>query len=256
MNRLVNHLPSPSFSYASAPSRAHARRFALIGFLIAMGAPLGLVALRSLERGEPPWRVLSADLSADWPLYLYMTVSTALAFSIFGAVLGGLLDAQRRLATTDPLTGMANRRYFELTLERELAGAVRARDDLAVLLFDVDNLKRINDEGGHAAGDQALRRVGFALGTACRRADLAARIGGDEFALLAPRVDADRARMLAGRIREALASIPGAPRVSVGVATIHGADVNDATTLMRAADEALYDAKAAGRDCVVVATLR
>ena len=136
-------------------------------------------------------------------------------------------------ALTDPLTGIQNRRAFDLDLQRELSRARRHGRPLTVALIDVDGLKAVNDRFGHRAGDEALRAVARALESTARREDGAYRIGGDEFALLL--VDAVIAEedVLLHRLREA-----GAPPCSIGVATMDGDSELD---LVTAADRRLYE---------------
>ncbi|MES2642328.1 MAG: GGDEF domain-containing protein [Myxococcota bacterium] len=230
--------------------------YAVIGFVLGFGAPVGLLLVRSLALRVPPWRLLPLDLATEWPIYLYITVSTVLAFSIFGAVVGALHDAVLRSALADPLTALPNRRHLEILLENAVARVRRRPEPLSVLLIDVDGLKRINDTGGHAAGDAALKAVGAALHSECRGSDVPARISGDEFAVLATGADAPDALALAERVRSRLAARPGAPRVSIGVATLSRVGATDPASLLAAADAALYAAKASGRDRVTEASRR
>jgi diguanylate cyclase (GGDEF)-like protein len=155
----------------------------------------------------------------------------------------------QRLAATDGLTKIANRRTFEATLEREVARAARQQEPLSLVLLDLDHFKRLNDEHGHQAGDDVLRNVAAALSCACRDFDTAARYGGEEFAVVLPGCEPVEALLIADRLREAVAAAPGVVRVtaSAGVATypVHG---RDAAALVRAADEALYASKAQGRN--------
>jgi diguanylate cyclase (GGDEF)-like protein len=179
----------------------------------------------------------------------------------------------RRLATTDTLTGLANRRAFERALDIEWRRAARRHIPLSLVLIDIDFFKRYNDCYGHPAGDQCLRAVATALAGSARRAgEVAARHGGEEFALLLPHADAAAARRIAERACEAIAAlnIPHARSavsanvsVSIGVASMSG-EVADAINagglagnphltsakLVEAADKALYAAKAMGRNRV------
>ena len=164
-----------------------------------------------------------------------------------------------RLARTDPLTGIGNRRRFDEHLEAEVARAPRSSEPLSLLLCDVDFFKAYNDRYGHQQGDACLAQVARALeGVIQRPADLAARYGGEEFALVLPQTSAEGARSRAERVRTAVRdlAIPheassGRDRVtiSVGVATVTGAWMP--SQIVALADRALYEAKAAGRDCVV-----
>jgi diguanylate cyclase (GGDEF)-like protein len=167
-------------------------------------------------------------------------------------------EAERGLATlaaTDSLTGLANRRRLDQVLRHEWARAQRNRKPLAVLMVDVDHFKAFNQRHGHAGGDHALREVAKAI-EACihRPADLAARYGGEEFQVVLPETDLVGARLLAERIRasvEALAPFADdahAVTVSIGIG-LSGIQ-HDLAGVLGAADEALYRAKAMGRNRV------
>jgi diguanylate cyclase (GGDEF)-like protein len=165
-----------------------------------------------------------------------------------------------RLATTDPLTGLGNRRRFDETVETEILRAARSGEPLSLLLCDVDYFKRYNDRYGHQLGDTCLAQVAHALDGAIRRpADLAARYGGEEFALVLPGTSREGARNMAARVRGAVRdlAIPHEASegrdlvtISVGAATVIGAWTS--VELIALADRALYEAKAAGRDCEIV----
>lgn len=153
-------------------------------------------------------------------------------------------EGLRRLAATDALTGVANRRGFDATLAREAARAGRAGAALSVVFVDVDGLKRINDSHGHEAGDAAIRAVAQACLGATRRSDFVARIGGDEFGVLLPETRHGEALRVGRRIERALCCTPvaGEPiSASVGVASGAG-DVRP-EALCREADAALYARK-------------
>jgi len=156
-----------------------------------------------------------------------------------------LIRTQETLASTDPLTGIPNRRAF---IERVAAAVNSAAwgHQTVVCLVDLDGFKAVNDAGGHAAGDAMLKAVGAALGGAVRETDTVARLGGDEFAVLADISVSFSGEMLAERIREAVARVGGATGVtaSVGVAEVQpGDDVQD---LLHRADAAMYRSKSAG----------
>jgi diguanylate cyclase (GGDEF)-like protein len=166
-----------------------------------------------------------------------------------------LFEQLRRLAATDGLTKIANRRTFETTLEREVARAARSAEHLSLVLLDIDHFKRLNDAHGHQAGDEVLRNVAAALSCACRDFDTAARYGGEEFAVVLPGCAPAEALVIADRLRRAVAAAPAVVPVtaSAGVAT-YPDQARDASALVRAADEALYASKRGGRDRTTGAT--
>ncbi len=161
-----------------------------------------------------------------------------------------------QLATHDALTGLYNRRHFMEVLDKEIARALRHGRDLALCIIDVDLFKPVNDTFGHIAGDEVLRRIAAVLRQHVRSDDIAARIGGEEFAVLLPEGGTGSAVAFAERLRQAIAatifSPGGVPRqitVSVGVAPLEGPDGNR-SRLLAAADAALYRAKHEGRNQV------
>ncbi|HVY52113.1 MAG TPA: diguanylate cyclase [Devosia sp.] len=178
------------------------------------------------------------------------------------AALREATEQLKLLASTDGLTGLLNRRAFDSALADEVSRARRAGLPLSVMLSDVDRFKAYNDLYGHQAGDDALKAVGQCLREAIKRpGDVAARYGGEEFVAILPNTDAAGAAFLADSFRERLGaraiehktSEHGTVTVSVGVTTLEPGP-NDTTIaeLLRRADEALYAAKAAGRDRVVI----
>ncbi len=166
-----------------------------------------------------------------------------------------LLEQVQRLAATDGLTKIANRRTFEATLEREVARATRSAEHLSLVMIDIDHFKRLNDENGHQAGDEVLRNVAAALSCECRDFDTAARYGGEEFAVVLPGCGPEEALDIAERLRQAVAAAPAVVPItaSAGVATFP-AHAGDADTLVRAADDALYGSKNRGRDRTTVSS--
>ncbi|MGZ6793158.1 MAG: GGDEF domain-containing protein, partial [Mycobacteriales bacterium] len=160
-----------------------------------------------------------------------------------------LLEQVQRLAATDGLTKIANRRTFEATLEREVARATRGAEHVSLVMVDIDHFKQLNDTHGHQAGDEVLRNVAAALSCECRDFDTPARYGGEEFAVILPGCGPEEAYDIAERLRRSVSAAPSVVPVtaSAGVAT-YPSHAADADTLVRAADEALYAAKHAGRD--------
>lgn len=161
-----------------------------------------------------------------------------------------------RLTTIDGLTQVYNKRYFLEILEREMGRAHRYRRDLSLILFDVDYFKQVNDNYGHLAGDYVLKHLAMVLKSRIRREDVLARYGGEEFAIILPEIDHYNALQFAEKIRRIAEStafgfegsdIP--VTVSVGVSTL-APDIDDPQTFIKNADEYLYRAKSAGRNCV------
>ena len=155
-----------------------------------------------------------------------------------------------RLAATDPLTGLLNRRAFENKITADFSGALRKQSALSVLVLDIDNFKNRNDRFGHAAGDEALRHVGEVLQKVIRAGDSAARIGGEEFAILLPETTAEQASTLAERV-QALLGYGGAgfPSItaSIGIACLDKT-MTEWETLLAHADSAMYKAKYMGKN--------
>jgi len=178
---------------------------------------------------------------------------------LFGGPILRTLGDFRRVAsqaTTDSLTGLANRWTFDEELALEWRRAERVGDPLALILLDIDNFKSINDGHGHQAGDEVLRKVGEVLAASVRQIDLAARYGGEEFAVIVPETDLDGAIDLAERLRSALETeeieLENGGRLSVTAsfgAAIKG-DLPGGEKLVAAADKALYEAKRAGKNRV------
>lgn len=226
----------PVLYTASFLSRRHT-----VGVLLAVLAVEGSV----MGALQPPSQALVDTLS----LVLAFSMAAAAVLTFRGRV-EVLLDALSTQAREDPMTGLPNRRAFDDHLQRLVAAADRSAQPLSLLLIDVDRFKEVNDSRGHMVGDQVLRAVAGALRASGREADIVARIGGDEFAVLLPScaledalpvgaAAADRAAARTARI--------GAPvTVSVGAATLP-AGARTAPELFAAADSALYASKHDGR---------
>lgn len=171
----------------------------------------------------------------------------------------------QRLVAVDALTGIANRRQFDRSLERELRRARRNAQPLSLIFLDLDEFKRYNDTYGHARGDEVLRKVAQTLNETFRRGgDFVARYGGEEFAVVLPGVDARRAALYAERLRRRIwrLAIPyGAAQrtdrvtISGGVATVPPSMVATPDQLLSAADKALYRAKCLGRNQIASAAV-
>jgi diguanylate cyclase (GGDEF)-like protein len=238
---------------------------ALQGAALAFGAPLGWLAVRMAAGHDA-----GADLATAAPLYLYMLLGSAVTFIGFGAALGNhedcLIQANRaldKLAVSDPVTGLRNARYFRARLREEQARAQRSGEPLSIVVMDLDCFKRVNDRYGHPVGDEVLVAVSAAITSVVRGGDTAAalrgtaaRMGGEEFALLLPDTDGFEARAIAERarhaVREAVVHTADGDEVritvSCGVASGHPAEEDGGQAIYTAADQAMYQAKRAGRN--------
>ena len=162
----------------------------------------------------------------------------------------------RKLAETDALTGLYNQRYFHETLRREVVRANRYQRKLGLVVFDLDDFKKVNDQIGHLAGDRVLAQTADRLREAVRSVDIPCRIGGDEFAVILPESSAEEANLLYGRVHNSMrGTVLGTDderlRLSAGIAELEHGDT--AASLFERADRALYRAKELGKDRADVA---
>ena len=238
---LCEHLPSPPpAAYVCTP-------------LVAQGNSLGVLYVAS----EPHSDDEEADLS-EAKQRLADTVAAQVGLGLSNVQLREILRIQ---SIHDPLTGMFNRRYMAETLEREVHRARRGGNCLGLLMLDVDGFKQQNDAFGHDAGDAILVELAALLQRNLRKEDIACRYGGEEFVLVLPDASMENAARRAEQLRDAVRRmrvphkdlVLGPVTVSIGVAAFpeHGTDGAD---LLKAADMALYEAKKAGRDRVMLAS--
>jgi len=223
--------------------------------LIANGEALGVLAI---QENEVIVRDPSAtDQSPAWrPLAAAAAEHIALALSNLN-----LREALRIQAVRDPLTGLYNRRYMQEFLERELQRSRRQRRPLSVLMLDLDHFKQFNDRFGHAAGDDILRHLGDTLLRSVRSDDVACRYGGEEFVIVLPECALPQARTRAEEICKHIKETSTLPdgeehaplTVSIGVATLDENGAKTVPSLLKLADDTMYQAKRDGRDRVVVA---
>jgi two-component system, cell cycle response regulator len=187
-------------------------------------------------------------------------LAATIAREIAGPIrIATLVEESQRLATIDPLTGLMNRRAFLGSVQREVAACRRYGHALSLCVLDVDHFKLVNDRFGHGTGDAVLAAVGQLLRAEVRASDVAARWGGEEFVIALTSTDTDGARVAAERLRRSLEQIvvhdasgtPVAVTASLGVAGFHAAH-ETLEGLLERADRALYRAKAAGRNRVIV----
>jgi two-component system cell cycle response regulator len=210
------------------------------------GRPFGVVALYGRRPGRPP-TFDADDLSLLRSLVRQAEVVAENAW---------LYDEAKRLSITDGLTGVWNRRQFDLRASEENHRATRFDEPFGVVLVDIDHFKNVNDVHGHQAGDAVLVDLARRLTEATREVDVVARYGGEEFALILPKTPLDGSVVLAEKVRDAIASEPFlvdgtsiSVTISVGVAAYpdHGKTVHE---LVASADAALYRAKTGGRNRV------
>ncbi|MBU3887733.1 MULTISPECIES: GGDEF domain-containing protein [Methylosinus] len=216
------------------------------------GAVVAVIVVALMARGE------AIDLKPFIVAITFESLSYGLliGFALLAVTKERAVERQKFMAATDPLTGLSNRRSFDHNADVVIRNS-RGQGDSALLIFDLDRLKTINDSFGHSMGDRALTTFGEVAAKSIRDEDFLARIGGDEFALLLTRVDGARAVAVAERIRCAYVSATaalgdGLSSVSVGIA-LSGHETSDLSALKEAADKALYAAKSSGRNQVFVA---
>jgi diguanylate cyclase (GGDEF)-like protein len=161
------------------------------------------------------------------------------------------------LSTTDPLLGIYNRLFFNKRIDYEFQRASRYGNPLTLLMLDLDNFKIINDTHGHPFGDMVLQKVADLLLASVRQVDIVARYGGEEFVVALPETNGEQAMIVAERIRTAIESaefkrddISVKVTISIGMAVCPDKSIASVSGLMKLADDALYKAKAAGRNCI------
>jgi len=215
--------------------------------LIFFGEKLGVLALDSARKN-------AFEIDDLQPLE---SVADICAAAIQNA---SYFDRMKQLAYVDGLTGIHNRRYFEMRIVEELERAGRFQGRMSVIMVDIDNFKRVNDEFGHLLGDEVLRLVAGILKQQLRKSDLLCRYGGEEFALVVPETTGENAVRVAEKLRRQVENhhFPGVPRpvtISCGVADYptHGISRDE---VVAAADNALYTAKQTGRNRVASASLK
>jgi two-component system, cell cycle response regulator len=232
---------------------------AIEGAGLSIAVPAGWLALRLATGGSFP--------DDDLTLSAYMLLATLVPFTLFAAFAGRredrLAEVNRRLdalAVTDPTTGLKNVRYFRARLAESCARIARDKRPVAVAVIDLDRFKSVNDRFGHPIGDRVLKAAACAIASVCRRDETAARVGGEEFAVILPHSDVSAALIAAERIRRAVQdtslaiegiSEPIRVTASVGVASTDQIGTPDPDALFTAADRALLEAKRGGRNRAV-----
>jgi diguanylate cyclase (GGDEF)-like protein len=214
--------------------------------LISFGQTLGVLTLHSAQ----------TNAFRESELQSLESVADICATSIQNA---HYVERVKQLAYLDGLTGIFNRRFFELRILEEIERARRYGTGMAVIMADIDEFKRLNDEFGHLLGDEVLRQVSSLFHQQLRKIDVVCRYGGEEFAILLTQINTDQAVGIAEKLRRMVEThqFPGVPRtvtISAGVGAFpaHGKSRDE---LIRAADNGLYAAKQAGRNRVCLASL-
>jgi diguanylate cyclase (GGDEF)-like protein len=217
--------------------------------------PLAVIPLVFQDKFVGALEVIDDNPARTWQdneILLLRTVANQVAVAINHADLYAQMEQQ---ALTDALTGVYNRRSFEMQLDRELQMATRLNQPLALLMVDLDQFKNLNDTAGHDAGDEALRKLADCFRRELRAADTPARFGGDEFVLILPRAHTEGALVVAERLRGVIEKIeiPGVGHLaaSIGVA-LFPLHASTRAGLVTAADNALYRAKRTGRNRVCI----
>jgi diguanylate cyclase (GGDEF)-like protein len=248
-------LSEPSGSYSGISHSAHMPRL----YVWRDGTrPLVVLVGKPWDDIYKLWRIEATRIGA---------IMVALALFVLGATLFLAHEISRRaaaeekleeLATTDALTGLRNRRKFDAAIESEWRRAARQKRPLALLMIDADHFKTFNDTYGHQAGDELLIGIAICISDSVHRAgDCAARYGGEEFAVLLPDLPPQEAFQVAETIRlkvEQWCGDAATTTVSIGLASVVPDAKSEWTTMVRAADEALYAAKATGRNRTVLAS--
>ncbi len=224
-------------------------RFSLFGAFLSFGAPVGWLVLRSVL----PQAAVSSLLM------VYLTGSTLSVFTLFGYFSGCQQEKLETLADTDQLTGLYNQSAFFHLSEVFLSLAERKRYPVSFIMMDIDNFKSAVDSEGHLFGNFILREIGNILRRLVRKHDVSARFGGDEFVICLAHADATEAAVLAERIRKTIEQTVfrrgdqiARLTMSLGISESSSGTGNQTATLLKTADEALFEAKHGGKNRVVI----
>ena len=203
---------------------------------------------------HPPSEILYLDIYQAGFTYLIMLVNIATGCGLIWLAVCLHRRELQRLAQTDDLTGLFNRRAFEEILSREMRRSAHDGRLTAVLMLDIDHFKQVNDSHGHHAGDQVVQRVSDALREAMRPSDVLARYGGDEFVMLLREVTEAQAQEIAWRLSENVSSLGDLPggRLTVSIGAAAGLPGDTVDHLLRRCDKAMYRSKRGGRNLVTI----
>ena len=241
--------------YRGAPTRANRHWNTIDKFAIAHSRLFGLFVFGTLGY---LWSIFRHGPEAYSKSVLLVIVAIALNMGVLTLYhirrQSQEIKKHRAHANVDPLTGVANRRVFETELARRLAQRQRQGTPLCLLILDIDNFKTFNDNFGHLLGDEILKKVANVVDATAREMDVVARLGGDEFVVLLPGTELDAASQAAERLRSEIGDSPVSYEghdhsltVSIGLTEAQLDD--DAVSLLKRSDSALYAAKDAGRNC-------
>jgi diguanylate cyclase (GGDEF)-like protein len=239
--------------------RSAAGRKQLLAFAGTMGLFGLLAAARTLlllvSPPPTPLELLQHDRTQSATLMMSATLVCVQGLFYLLMFAGSIAETMEEQAQLDYVSGTLNRRGIESALEGEIARSRRSPGEFAVLLIDIDHFKTVNDRFGHAAGDEALRRVAAGIGATIRVYDVLGRFGGDEFLLLLPHTGGPAAMLIAERLREAVQAEPGtadSPSLTLSIGVTICSQAEQLTDILARADEALYEAKLAGRDRAIL----
>ncbi|SIO01590.1 GGDEF domain-containing protein [Halodesulfovibrio marinisediminis] len=228
---------------------------AVQAFFLGVCAPLGWLGITHVLQ------LTATDPLYEVTLYSYITVGSILVMVCFALWISKSEEYFARMSLLDPLTSLYNSRYLLTRADQEFAMFERAGQDIALVMADIDHFKYVNDRYGHSVGDIVLQQVAKIMQNTARKADVVARVGGEEFALLLPNSTTDGAMVLAERIRERVEKtpidLPGGEKIgvkiSLGVSSTEEFLPQVFNELYESADNALYRAKRDGRNRVVKA---
>jgi len=222
------------------------------------GPEVGAV-LASFSSALVWWLVESSTHAYSHPAIGYWNAAVRLGFFLVVAMMLARIRRQaardRDLASTDPLTGLANSRAFFEALTREAGRTHRTGRPMTVAYLDLDDFKAVNDGRGHAEGDRVLQSIARAMKQSLRTGDLVARLGGDEFAVLFPETDLESARALLQRLHRGLSGAVASSTVGFSIGAVTTMSPPSAERLMAAADELLYEVKRTGKNAIRVESL-
>ncbi len=249
----------PAVDEPASPSCYRQRNSRTIQFFLIAVAADTLLILTELAAGLSP---IQDILSHPW-LYGYVFLSTIIAFSFFGAMIGCKEDQLEAIALRDSLTGLFNSRYLWARIDEQWATGKREKSVSSLILFDLDFFKKVNDNHGHPVGDKLLKHIGQLLQHAARRSDTVARIGGEEFIFFLPNTSATDAAAIAERIRKAVSSTTMTIdkkkkikiTISAGITSTQDYTTCTPQDLYSQGDKALYLAKEQGRNRVIISNI-